>query len=116
MQPASYFLVLDPNPSAPGSLLASSLRLSVRHGQRLTPEQLRDEARALVEASGYTQAEVADLIGVYQPNVGGALGSRFRERASVLEAIIDALSDRYTVVREESITYRVLRKDRTPEA
>lgn len=82
----------------------------VRLGQRLTPEQLRDAARRLIESRGLTQAQVADRIGSSQPSVAAALGHDYAGRVRILAAIIDDLSDTYTLEREVDVRYRVERK------
>lgn len=101
----------------------SVLSLSVRARQRLSVVELREEAldlyRAARAARRITQAKLAARAGTTQSAISAAINAAPEEattHASAYARIVNALSDRYSVAREETVEYIVARKDRTPEA
>ena len=87
----------------------------MEHEEQLTADELRDEARRAVEASGRTRASVAESLGVSPSAVSLALnsgeGAREASRyGSLLIRIVELLTD-FTVSDESIVIYRAYRRD-----
>ena len=81
----------------------------MRHGQTLDLEALRREAAAALSASGRTQADVANALGVPQPNLSRALRPGEPKGATVLQRVV-ALLTPYDVEEVTTPAFRVVRK------
>ena len=84
----------------------------VRHGSKLTHDELQQEAYRALSDSGRTQQEIAGELGVTRTSVGKAVtqaGPKFqRLQMQILEALTE-----YEVERREHVEFRTWRKDRT---
>ena len=91
--------------------MSSSRSTSIRHGSKLTYEELQQEAHQALDASDYTQQEMADELGVTRAAVGKAVtkpGAKFQQlQMRILEALTG-----YKVERQETVRFRTWRKDR----
>ena len=83
----------------------------VRHGSKLTYDELQQEAHWALSESDWTQQELADKLGVTRTSVGKAVtqaGPKFqRLQMQILEALTE-----YEVERREHVEFRTWRKDR----
>ncbi len=80
----------------------------MRHGQRLTEEDLRTEARQAIERSGLTQREVARRLDVSEQAISNAVRETGSKVAALQRRIVSLLTD-YTV----EVGYVAARKDRS---
>lgn len=91
-----------------------SSEVLVRHGSKLSYDELQHEAHQALQESNYTQQEMADRLDVTRPSIAKAVtqpGPKFQQ---LQMQIIEALTD-YDMVREETVRFRVSRKDREDE-
>lgn len=82
----------------------------VRHGAKLTYEELKDEAHRLAREAPDTYAEIAEALDVSENAVAKAVttaGPKFRK---LQMRIVELLSD-YVVEREVDVRFRTWRKD-----
>ena len=82
-------------------------RIRMRHGQRLTEEELRSEARQGIESSGLTQREVARRLDVSEQAISNAVRETGSKVAALQRRIVSLLTD-YTI----EVGYMAARKDR----
>lgn len=82
---------------------------TVRKGQLLDYEGLRAEAEALVDASGFTQIELSERLGVAQASLSRALNRSGGKYAALQRRVIALLSPKYEV--EEEPLFRVREKE-----
>lgn len=83
----------------------------VRHGSKLSYEELKDEAHRLARQSPKTYAEIGNELDVSENAVAKAVitaGAKFQK----LQARIVELLSEYTVEREVDVRFRTWRKDR----
>lgn len=86
----------------------------MRHGAKLSYEELKDEAHRLAREAPDTYAEISEALDVSENAVAKAVttpGPKFRK---LQMRIVELLSD-YTVEREVDVRFRTWRKDRTDE-
>ena len=83
---------------------------AMRHGQRLTEEELRAETRLAIEKSGLTQREVARRLNITEQAVSNAVRETGSKYVALQRRII-ALLTPYSV----EISYVVARKDRSAQ-
>jgi predicted transcriptional regulator len=79
----------------------------VRHGSKLTYEELQEHAHTLAREAKDTYAEIAEALGVSENAVAKAVttaGPKFQQMR-----IIEHLSE-YEVEREETVRFRTWRK------
>ncbi|HYG66277.1 MAG TPA: hypothetical protein VD838_01410 [Anaeromyxobacteraceae bacterium] len=92
------------------------LEAPVHARQRLSVDQLRAEALALYAEArkrGVTQVALSGQIGTTQSAISAAVNAAPEEastHAAVYVRLINGLSDRYLVVKEERVEFRVERK------
>lgn len=93
------------------------LEAPVRVRQRLTVEALRDEALTLyfaaVASGKWSQNRLAPEVGTSQSAISAAVNAPEEEASThgaVYARLINFLSDKYEVVKEERVEYRVVRK------
>lgn len=75
------------------------------------PQDLSALAREALEASGLTQAQAAERLGVSQPSIAQALG-----RTKGLDALRRRIVEAFTEYRVVGPEYRLVRKDGADEA
>ena len=83
----------------------------VRHGSKLSYEELKDEAHRLAREAPGTYADIAEKLDVSENAVAKAVttaGPKFRK----LQGRIVELFSEYTVEREVDVRFRTWRKDR----
>jgi AcrR family transcriptional regulator len=86
--------------AATGSVVDGAARAARTHRGQRTRERLRDAARAVFAEQGYAGARVADVVaraGVSH----GTFYTYFRNKAAVLDALIDVTADELSSVVEE---------------
>lgn len=91
--------------------MPTATRPIVRHGEKLSYEELQEQARTVLNESDWTQREIADKLDVTRGSVAKAVttpGSRYQR---LQMRIIETLTD-YRIRREEEVHFRPLRKDR----
>lgn len=81
----------------------------MRAGQRLTYEDLRDEARKAVAAYEGTQTELAEHLGVNKSSISRAIREPGAHLASLQRRILTAVYPEYEV--EEQVTFQVRRAE-----
>jgi predicted transcriptional regulator len=86
----------------------------VRHGSKLSYDELQQEAREALQKSEYTQQEMADRLDVTRPSIAKAVTQPGPKFQRLQMRIIEALTE-YNMVREETVRFRVSRKDQTDE-
>jgi len=105
-----YVSATDSLPFRP-SIMLTATRPIVRHGEKLSYKELQEQARTVLNESDWTQHEVAEELDVTRGSVAKAVttpGPRYRK----LQMRIIALLTDYRMKREETVHFRVLRKDR----
>ena len=90
------------------SATAIKPRIRMRHGQRLSEEELRTEARQAIEHSGLTQREVARRLDVSEQAISNAVRETGTKVAALQRKVVSLLTD-YTV----EVGYVASRKDRS---
>jgi hypothetical protein len=83
----------------------------VRHGEKLSYEDLQEQARAVLNGSDWTQREIADELDVTRGSVAKAVTTPGPRYQRLQMRIIEELTD-YRIKREETVHFRPLRKDR----
>lgn len=86
----------------------------MRHGSKLSYDELQQEAREALQKSEYTQQEMADRLDVTRPSIAKAVTQPGPKFQRLQMRIIEALTE-YNMVREETVRFRVSRKDQTDE-
>lgn len=86
----------------------------MRHGSKLSYDELQQEARAALQKSEYTQQEMADRLDVTRPSIAKAVTQPGPKFQRLQMRIIEALTE-YDMVREETVRFRVSRNDQTDE-
>jgi predicted transcriptional regulator len=81
----------------------------VRHGSKLTYEELQEHAHTLAREAGDTYAEIAEALGVSENAVAKAVTTAGPKFQQVQMRIIEHLSE-YEVEREETVRFRTWRK------
>jgi hypothetical protein len=84
--------------------------MAMRHGAKLSYEDLQQQARAVLSESEWTQREMADELDVTRGSVAKAVtkpGSRYQQ---LQMRIVEKLTD-YRIEREEEVYFRPLRED-----
>ena len=81
----------------------------MRHGQTLDLEALRRETAAALAASGRTQADVAEALGVPQPNLSRALRPGEPKGVTVLQRVVTLLTP-FDVEEVTTPTFKVVRR------
>jgi predicted transcriptional regulator len=84
----------------------------VRHGSKLTYDELQQQAHRALSESGRTQQDLADELGVTRTSVGKAVTQAGPKFQRLQMEIIEALTE-YDVERREHVEFRTWRKDRT---
>ena len=84
----------------------------VRHGSKLTYEELCEEAHRLAKGSSLTYEEIADRLDVATVSVSKAVTQPGPKFQRLQMRIIEALSE-YEVERREHVEFRTWRKDRS---
>ena len=82
----------------------------MRHNQRLTFEDLRDETKTAVEGFATSQAALARELGVTRGAVNRAMKEAGPALASLQGRIIEHLTG-YRIEEEVEVTFRALRKE-----
>lgn len=82
----------------------------VRHGSKLSYDELQQEAHQVLKESEYTQREMANRLDVTRPSIAKAVTQPGPKFQRLQMRIIEALTD-YDMVREETVRFRVSRKD-----
>jgi hypothetical protein len=85
---------------------------TVRHGSKLSYEELKDEAYRLANDSPRTYAEIAEDLDVTENAVAKAVTTAGPRYKRLQMRIVEVLSE-YTVEREVNVQFRTWRKDRT---
>ncbi|MCS3616692.1 transcriptional regulator with XRE-family HTH domain [Salinibacter ruber] len=84
----------------------------MQHDQRLTYEELRQAAYDTLDKSPFTQADMAEKLGVSRGSVASAVhtaGSRYKRlQIQILEHLTG-----YTISPEQEVRFRALRKERS---
>ena len=75
------------------SATATQTRRRMRHGQRMTEDDLRTEARQAIEKSGITQREVARRLKVSEQAISNAVRDAGSKVAALQRNIVDLLTD-----------------------
>jgi predicted transcriptional regulator len=90
---------------------------SMRHNQKLSYDELRDEAAAAVDNYDGTQTEIAEQLDVTRGAVSRALKEEGSSLAGLQMRILELLRPEYALEKEEQVWFRVRRKDngRKPE-
>jgi predicted DNA-binding protein (UPF0251 family) len=83
----------------------------VQHDQVLTFDQLCSEAKRLLDASDYTQQEMAEELGVTRVSVAKAVTQPGPKFQKLQMRIIELLSE-YEIEREVEVRFRARRKGR----
>lgn len=83
----------------------------MRHGSKLTYEELQKEARQLLKASDYTQGQMAKELGVTRTSIAKAVTTAGPKFQRLQMKIIETLTD-YTVERRQEVYFRTWRTDR----
>jgi DNA-binding transcriptional regulator LsrR (DeoR family) len=83
----------------------------VRHGSKLTYDELRQEAHRALSESDWTQEEIAVELGVTRTSVGKAVTQAGPKFQRLQMQIIETLTD-YDVERREHVEFRTWRRDR----
>jgi hypothetical protein len=89
----------------------ATTRPTVRHGEKLSYEELQERARTVLNESDWTQREMADELEVTRGAVAKAVttpGSRYQR---LQMRIIEKLTA-YRIQREETVHFRPLREDK----
>ena len=91
-------------------------RLPMRHNQRLTHEELRDEvAKAIDEVYPGTQSDLARALGVHRSSISRAVREAGPALAELQRRILEQIFPDYAVEKEQPvITYRVRRRKEQP--
>lgn len=87
---------------------------TVRHGSKLSYEELKDEAYRLANDSPRTYAEIAEDLDVTENAVAKAVTTAGPRYKRLQMRIVEILSE-YTVEREVNVQFRTWRKDRTSD-
>ncbi len=82
----------------------------MRHNQRLTFEDLRDETRAAVEQFAASQAALARELGVTRGAVSRAMKEAGPALASLQRRIVEHLTG-YRIEEKVEVTFRALRSE-----
>lgn len=85
---------------------------AVRHGSKLSYEELQEQARTVLNESDWTQREIADELDVTRGSVAKAVTQPGPRYQRLQMRIIERLTD-YRMEREETVRFRARRKDRT---
>jgi predicted transcriptional regulator len=93
------------------AVLPTTQSFSMRHNQKLSYDELRDEAAAAVDAYDGTQTEIAEQLGVTRGAVSRALKEEGSSLAGLQIRILELLRPGYTLEKEEQVWFRVQRKD-----
>jgi predicted transcriptional regulator len=83
----------------------------VRHGSKLSYEELQQQARTVLNESDWTQREIAEELDVTRGSVAKAVTQPGPRYQRLQMRIIERLTD-YQLKREETVHFRALRKDR----
>jgi predicted DNA-binding protein (UPF0251 family) len=83
----------------------------VRHGSKLTYDELQREAHRALSESDWTQEEIAVELGVTRTSVGKAVTQAGPKFQRLQMQIIETLTD-YDVERREHVEFRTWRRDR----
>ena len=75
------------------SATATKPRNRMRHGQRLTEEELRTEARQAIEGSGLTQREVARRLKVSEQAISNAVRDTGSKVVALQRKVVSLLTD-----------------------
>jgi len=86
----------------------------MRHGSKLSYDELQQEAREALQESEYTQQEMADRLDVTRPSIAKAVTQPGPKFQRLQMRIIEALTE-YDMVREETVRFRASRNDQTDE-
>jgi predicted DNA-binding protein (UPF0251 family) len=82
----------------------------VQHNQTFTYDELCAEAKRALDASDYTQQDMADRLDVNRVSVAKAVTQPGPKFQNLQMQIIEALTD-YRMQREETVRFRAHRKD-----
>ena len=84
----------------------------VRHGSKLSYEELKEEAHRLARKSSKTYAEIGDELDVSENAVAKAVTTAGAKFQKLQGRIVELLSE-YSVEREVDVQFRTWRKERT---
>lgn len=83
----------------------------MRHNQKLTYEQLRDEAAEAVRDYAGTQTELAEELGVSRAAISRAIRESGPTLAALQVRLLELLKEEYELEKEEQVWFRVRRKE-----
>ncbi len=84
----------------------------LRHGSKLSYEELQEQTHRLALTADLTYQEIADELGVSQTAVSKAVTTSGAKFQRLQMRIVELLSE-YEVERREHVVFRTWRKDRT---
>jgi len=96
------------------AIMPTAERPPVRHGSKLSYEELQEQARTVLNESDWTQREIADELDVTRGSVAKAVTQSGPRYQQLQMRIIERLTD-YRMEREETVRFRSVRKDKVDD-
>ncbi|MCS4198178.1 hypothetical protein [Salinibacter ruber] len=91
--------------------MPTASRPTVRHGEKLSYEEMQERAQNVLNGSDWTQREIASELDVTRGAVAKAVTTPGPRYQRLQMQIIETLTD-YRMEREETVRFRSVRKDK----